>query len=257
MQLDDWLPSLERASLWNGWSDGDKLLQLAGHLRGRAFLEWNLLASDEKGTFSGAVEARLDPGSKTMAAQDFRHSAQLENESVADFIRRLEKTFQIAYGRDKLKTETRDTLLYGQLMEGLKYELVRGPSVSGAQTYKELCTAAKSEERQLAALRKRQQYDKLGRNNPTKVSNPSPPPGGSPGGQLRRTVPTAQAPTNAYRQSPVPETRRCRDCGEVGHIARNCRKPKTESSGRPVNPSSGLKQIQTDNPDVALPSQPE
>ena len=36
----------------------------------------------------------------------FRHSAQLENESVADFIRGLEKTFQIAYGRDKLKTET-------------------------------------------------------------------------------------------------------------------------------------------------------
>ena len=36
MQLDNWLPSLERASLWNGWSDGDKLLQLAGHLRGRA-----------------------------------------------------------------------------------------------------------------------------------------------------------------------------------------------------------------------------
>ena len=46
--------------------------------------------------------------------------------------------FQIAYGRDKLKIETQDTLLYGQLMEGLKYELVRGPSVSDAQTYKEL-----------------------------------------------------------------------------------------------------------------------
>ena len=155
MQLDDWLPSLERASMWNGWSDGDKLLQLAGHLRGRALMEWNLLGTDEKATFSTAVDAlraRLDPGSKTMAAQDFRHSAQLESESVADFIRRLEKTYQIAYGRDQLKPETRDTLLYGQLQEGLKYELVRGPAVSGAQTYKELCTAAKSEERRLAAL---------------------------------------------------------------------------------------------------------
>ena len=78
-----------------------------------------------------------------MAAQDFHHAVQLENESVADFVRRLEKTFQIAYGRDKLKPETRDTLLYGQLQEGLKYKLVRGPAVSGAQTYKELCTAAK------------------------------------------------------------------------------------------------------------------
>jgi hypothetical protein len=121
--------------MWNGWSAEDKLLQFAGHLAGRALQEWNILGSDEKDTFSNAVEAlraRLDPGSKTMAAQDFRHSAQLENEGVADFIRRLEKTFHIAYGRDKLKAETRDTLLYGQLMEGLKYELVRGPSVSGA-----------------------------------------------------------------------------------------------------------------------------
>ena len=260
MQLDDWLPSLERASLWNGWSDGDKLLQLAGHLRGRALQEWNLLGSDDKITFSSAVEAlqaRLDPGSKTMAAQDFRHSAQLENESVADFIRRLEKTFQIAYGRDKLKTETRDTLLYGQLMEGLKYELVRGPSVSGAQTYKELCTAAKSEERRLVALKKRQQYDKLGRSNPAKVANPSSPSGSGSSGQPRRPTPAAQASTSAYRPSPVPETRRCHNCGEVGHLARNCRRPRTESSGRPMKPSSGLKQIQTDGPDGTLSSQPE
>ena len=153
-------------------------MQLAGHLRGRALQEWNLLGSDDKVIFSSVVEAlraRLDPGSKTMAVQDFRHSSQVEHESVADFIRRLEKTFQIAYGRDKLKTETRDTLLYGQLMERLKYELVRGPSVSGAQTYKELCTAAKSEQHWLAALKKRQQYDKLGHSNPAKVVNPSSP----------------------------------------------------------------------------------
>ena len=259
MQLDDWLPSLERASTWNGWSDGDKLLQFAGHLTGRALQEWNLLGSDEKDTFSNAVEAlrvRLDPGSKTMAAQDFRHAAQLENEGVADFIRRLEKTFQIAYGRDKLKTETRDTLLYRQLMEGLKYELVRGPSLSGAQTYKELCTATKSEERRLAALRKRQQYDKLGRSNSTKLSSPSPS-SGSPGGQPRRATPAAQSSANVHRPSPIPETRKCHNCGEVGHLARNCKKSKTESRGRPVNPGGGLKQIQTDCPDSTFSSQTE
>ncbi len=139
--------SLERAATWNSWSDDDRLLQLAGHLRGRALQEWNLLDPADKCSYSSAVEAlrtRLDPGSKTMAAQDFRHSTQRDGECVADFIRRLEKTFQIAYGRDNLARETRYTLLYGQLQEGLHYEVMRGPSVSGAQSYKELCAVAKA-----------------------------------------------------------------------------------------------------------------
>ena len=79
-----------------------------------------------------------------MAAQDFRHTVQGETELVADFIRRLERTFQIAYGRDGMSTETRDTLLHSQLQEGLRYDLMRGSAVSGAQTYKELALLLKT-----------------------------------------------------------------------------------------------------------------
>ena len=43
VRFDDWLPSLERAASWNSWGDGEKLLQLAGHLHGRALQEWNLI----------------------------------------------------------------------------------------------------------------------------------------------------------------------------------------------------------------------
>ena len=32
----DWLPSLQRAAVWNHWSDEECLVQLAGHLRKRA-----------------------------------------------------------------------------------------------------------------------------------------------------------------------------------------------------------------------------
>jgi len=35
-RFDDWIPTLERAASWNGWTE-DELL--AGHLRGRALLE--------------------------------------------------------------------------------------------------------------------------------------------------------------------------------------------------------------------------
>ena len=41
LRIDDRLPNLERASLWNGWTNDELLLQFAGHLCGRALLEWN------------------------------------------------------------------------------------------------------------------------------------------------------------------------------------------------------------------------
>ena len=148
--LDDWLPSLERASLQNGWSTADKLMQLSGHLRGRALQEWRLLHRSEQQTYSTAIEGlrtRFNPGSKTMAAQDFCHSLQRDGEVISDFIRRLEKTYQIAYGKDDLNAATWDALLYGQLYEGLCYDVMLSPAVSGAQGYRELCTAAKGEKR--------------------------------------------------------------------------------------------------------------
>ena len=43
-----WKPSLERASLWNAWSEEEQMIQLAGYLRGRALQEWNLLRPDQR-----------------------------------------------------------------------------------------------------------------------------------------------------------------------------------------------------------------
>ncbi len=51
---------------------------------------------------------------------------------LAEFIRRLERHFRVAYGRDGLGSETRNTLLHSQ---GLRLELMRAPPVSGADTY--------------------------------------------------------------------------------------------------------------------------
>lgn len=171
MRFEDWLPSLDRARSWNQWTEEELLLQFAGHLRGRALQEWNLLETDDKSTYEGAISAlrsRIDPGERTLAAQDFRHMFQKDTEQVADFIRRLEKTFRIAYGHEKMSSETRDMLLLGQLQEGLRYEPMRGPTVSGAPTYKALCLAAKNEERRLADLRKRVQY----RNSSSREKSP-------------------------------------------------------------------------------------
>ena len=159
--LEDWLPSLERAILWYAWTEEEQVIQLAGHLKSRALQEWNLLGTEEKSSFSRAAEAlrlRLDCGDKTLAAQDFRHSAQREGESVGDFVRHLERTFRIAYGRDHMSPETKDLLLYGQLQEGLHLQLMRAPAVSGSKNYQEPVIAAKNEERRLADFKRRQEY---------------------------------------------------------------------------------------------------
>ena len=74
VRFEDWLPTLDRAVSWNGWTDEESLIQLAGHLRGRALQEWNLLGEEEKGTYQTATQAlriRLDPGNRVLAAQDF------------------------------------------------------------------------------------------------------------------------------------------------------------------------------------------
>ncbi len=107
VKFEDWLPSFD------GWSDQDRLLQLAGHLRGRALQEWGLLQATEKQTMDAAVEnlqSRLDPGSRMLGALEFKHMSQMPREGVGEFITRLEKAFRDAYGREPLSKETGDAL---------------------------------------------------------------------------------------------------------------------------------------------------
>ena len=128
-------------------------MQLAGYLCGRALQEYNLVPTNEKDTYGKALSVlhcRFDSGNRMLAAQDFRHAVQGESECVSDYIRRLERLFQLAYGRDKIGVETREALLHSQLQAGLMFELMRSPAVSGARIYKDLCMAAKHEEKRIA-----------------------------------------------------------------------------------------------------------
>ena len=73
-QLDDWLPTLERAGQWNERTPEELLLQLAGHLRGRALQEWNLMSRTEKSSWDKAVQSlksRLEPGAERLLHKTF------------------------------------------------------------------------------------------------------------------------------------------------------------------------------------------
>ena len=245
VRFEDWLPTLERAASWNGWSDDERLMQLAGYLRGRALQEWNLLAVEDKATYEAAtrvLRTRLDPGNRVLAAQDFRHAVQGDTECVADYIRRLERLFQIAYGHDNLATETRETFLHSQLQEGLRYDLMKSPAVSGCQMYQDLCVSAKHEEKRVAELKRRQQYQR---------------PGTQPSPQRNRDKPHFQQPAKKLPMQPLPGSRpvrRCYNCNATDHLARDCKQPKSESTGRPPRqgwkktPDASTKMIKSNTP---------
>ena len=245
VRLDDWLPSLERARVWNDWTEDELMMQLAGHLRGRALQEWSLLDREVRRSYTPAIEAlrlRLDPGSRTLAAQEFRHTSQGDEEKVADFIRRPEWTFNVAYGREGMSAETRDTLLHGQLQDGLRHEIMQAPAVSGAQTYPELCLAVRNEEKRLAELKKRQQYLK-------QSLQPS-------SSRKFAEAKSASKPMGAVQKrggnSGVPgtESRKCFLCHRPGHIARDCKEQLvTRGRGDSLKSRGRAKQVTTPNAD--------
>ena len=92
------------------------------------------------------------------------------------------------------------------------------PAVSGAQTYGELCMAAKNEEKRLAELKRRQEYRR-----------------GEPLRQPQWDNRPSTAPYNKQRTIPnvsdARPPRRCFNCQEVGHLIADCKALKAESTG--------------------------
>jgi len=112
-----------------------------------------------------------------------------------------------------MSAETRDTLLHSQLQKGLRYDIMKAPVVSGAQSYKELCLASKNEEKQETELQKRVQYCRGDSNKPLKK------PAGPPA--------TATPP-----KTPLSGARRYYNCGSTGDTW-----PETVRSRRRVQAS--------------------
>ena len=178
------------------------------------------------------MRCHLETGSRTLAVQNFRHATQGVHESVSDYILRLEKIFRRAYGRDHMADGTQQTLLYGQLQEGLQYTLIKSPAVSGARNYHELCAAAKTEEQRLNNLNKRQQY--VRNSTVDGILDRQPP-------KQYRTITSTRSYSNesssVNKSCPLPSQslppRRCYICNDTGHIARDCTKTgKLESTGK-------------------------
>ena len=53
--FEEWLPTFEWMAAWNNWSESEKLLQLAGHLRGKARQELALLGAGDKSSYDSDI----------------------------------------------------------------------------------------------------------------------------------------------------------------------------------------------------------
>ena len=108
-----------------------------------------------------------------------------------------------------MSVETRDALLYSQLQEGLKDELMKAPAVSGASTYKELHIAAKNEEKRLSGLKRREQYHSEGTYTSFQITPVE-------------SGPRTQ-PTRGNRSSQGTGSSCCYLCNKEGNVAKDCR----------------------------------
>ena len=129
-----------------------------------------------------------------------------------------------------MTTETRATLLHSQLQKRLRYKILQTLTVSGAQTYAELCLAAKNEEKRQMELHKRERYH---RDPSTSASSTSGPSTRSSTYTLSRVAinpaapPTPATTTNVIQDKPPATTCDqcnccCYTCGSTNHLARRC-----------------------------------
>ena len=125
-----------------------------------------------------------------------------------------------------MSTETRDALLYGQLQEDLRYELMRAPAVLGSTKYQELCVATKNEEKHLSELHKRQQYSKSSQ-------------------QAKKSKPFGNIQKHAVTMSTnkPTETWKYHYCKKAGLVIRGCRKKKSDDTRKNQHPVT--KQVTT------------
>lgn len=102
---------------------------------------------------------------------------------------------------------------------------MKAPAVSVAHGYRQLCLAARNEEKRLAELGKQRQYCRPTMMPVNQQSRPVEPSGTS-------DTQEGSKPTSGALSSG--DSRRCFKCGQPGHLARNCRAKRSESQGSKV-----------------------
>ena len=234
----DYLKHFEMVSLWNGWREDEKAVQLSMSLTGTARQAWTDSFSDPQASLSydslvSALTQRFKPdGHEEAYKAEFRRKTKTKEESFLEFGHRLRRLAIRAF--PKINHESREELVVDQFLMGLiDPEMRRHVSLAHPRNVDQAITLATEFETLTQSLKG------VMIAKPKQVAAISDPSTASGNNQttddLLKTLIELVTKQNQAKSRPQNRTQGsksqiiCYHCDQKGHIARQCPgKPQTQ-----------------------------
>ena len=232
--ITEWLERFEVCATANGWTPATKLTQIPTFLEGRAFAIYKELPNLANLSFNEVRQALVDrflpPESRSARYGEFQMAKILPTESTEAFTYRLEQLLSVAI--PDLDGSARTEILKHQFIKGMPAMISTRLLENPTYTYPQCVVAA----RQLLAVHR----DGISTASGSRSKDAAPATlsmaghghiedsHAKSGFDVRNSNRSFDRPRTGFQRRSS-EVRSCYNCGQAGHIAKNCRRSKQTS----------------------------